>query len=484
MNKLTQPLIRLAGVAALLAVMCTAMRADVGLMLNEALRIGASKWTGAGHSAVYLSGVCAVSPVELRPCEPGENGVVLTNYREFGEDRSYEWNAIPLNIYLYGVEDESARTLYANPTVRWLLQERYREKYLGSMCVGNCATNPDALWRETVAATFIRDIYMFSAKTTPQQDLALIARFNRAGNVGHYNGFTYNCADFAGDVVNTYFPGAAKADRINDFWMTSPKAIAKSFAHYGMKHPELGFHVVRFTQVPGEYKSSRDNRKGTEELYRANRWRVPLAIVRPQELLLFTGSYLLTGRFNPELELQRRPVEEVIALQTSLRQARQSGDVAQQAQLKQKIRAARSNALGTSEEWAGYAHSLRQFEEEAIERGYVNNLDSLQKVAQQTVSNSWMTLDDRGGLWLAARDSQSPKVGLSASTLMEGTSDAKAGYLLALSRVDAELRRKPKNRETLQFFREDWELLERLRAQVVPIVAGARHTEAGGGSSQ
>jgi hypothetical protein len=251
-----------------------------------------------------------------------------------------------------------------------------------------------------------------------------------------------------------------------------------------MKHPELGFHVVRFTQVPGEYKSSRDNRKGTEELYRANRWRVPLAIVRPQELLLFTGSYLLTGRFNPELELQRRPVEEVIALQTSLRQARQSGDVAQQAQLKQKIRAARSNALGTSEEWAGYAHSLRQFEEEAIERGYVNNLDSLQKVAQQTVSNSWMTLDDRGGLWLAARDSQSPKVGLSASTLMEGTSDAKAGYLLALSRVDAELRRKPKNRETLQFFREDWELLERLRAQVVPIVAGARHTEAGGGSSQ
>jgi len=99
MKKLIQSLVRLAGIAALLTTLCCAMHADVGLMLNEALRVGASKWTGAGHSAVYLSGVCAASPVELRLCEPGENGVVLTNYRQFGEDRSYEWNAIPLNIF-------------------------------------------------------------------------------------------------------------------------------------------------------------------------------------------------------------------------------------------------------------------------------------------------------------------------------------------------------------------------------------------------
>ena len=121
-------------------------------MLDEALRVGSSKWTGAGHSAVYLSGVCMASPVKLRMCEPGENGVVLTNYRLFGEDRRYEWNAIPLNVYLYGVEDESARPLYASPTVRWMLQERYREKYMAELCTGSCATNPNALWRETVAS--------------------------------------------------------------------------------------------------------------------------------------------------------------------------------------------------------------------------------------------------------------------------------------------------------------------------------------------
>ena len=69
-------------------------------------------------------------------CGPGENGVVLTNYRTFGEDRSYEWNAVPLNVYLYGVEDESARPLYASPTMRWMLQERYREKYLAEPVYG------------------------------------------------------------------------------------------------------------------------------------------------------------------------------------------------------------------------------------------------------------------------------------------------------------------------------------------------------------
>jgi hypothetical protein len=465
--------------------LCPAMHASVGLMLDEALREGASKWTGAGHSAVYLSGVCMASPVSLRLCGPGENGVVLTNYRTFGEDHSYEWNAIPLNVYLYGVEDESARPLYASPAARWMLQERYREKFLGSRCTGSCATDPNALWRETVAASFIRDIYMFTAKTTTAQDSALIEKFNREGNVGHYRGMTYNCADFVADIVNAYFPGAAKADHVNDFGMTSPKAIAKSFTHYGTRHPELEFHVVRFSQIPGEYKPSRDNRKGTEELYRANRWRLPLAVLTPYELGVFTSSYILTGRFNPELELQRRPTDEVTGLEVALRKARAEGDRKQEKECKQRIRSARANALGTKEEWSGYDLNVRRYEAEAVEQGYASDLDSLRSLTRRTVYHSRITMDEKGGLWLNPQGGQSQlRVGLSANTLMEPASDGKTGYLVALARVDAELRKKPKDRETLGFFRKDWELMERLRGQVVPFVAGTRPAEMGGGTSQ
>jgi hypothetical protein len=418
-------------------------------------------------------------------CGPGENGAVLTNYRAFGEDRSYEWNAVPLNVYLYGVEDESARPLYASKTMRWMLQERYREKHLGGLCTGSCATDPNALWRETVAASFIRDIYVFTMKTTAEQDRALIAKFNRTGNVGHFNGLTYNCADFSRSVVNTYFPGAAKADHINDFGMTSPKAIAKSFSHYGRKHPEFEFHVVRFSQIPGEYTPSKDNRKGTEELYRANRWRLPLAILRPYELTILAGSYNLTGRFNPELELRRRPTEEVIELEASLRAARAKDDREKERELKQKILSVRANSLGTKEEWSGYDTSVRQYEAEAVEQGYAKDVDSLRHLAQAAVSQSWITMDVQGGMWLNPRDGRShPKVGLSANTLAQDSSNPGMGYLLVLARVDTELRKKPKNRETLGFFRKDWELMERLRGQAVPIVAGARRAETGGGAAQ
>ena len=55
-----------------------------------------------GHAAVYLNHVCAESPTELRMCEPGEYGVVISRYHKI---HKYDWIAIPLIPYLYAVED-------------------------------------------------------------------------------------------------------------------------------------------------------------------------------------------------------------------------------------------------------------------------------------------------------------------------------------------------------------------------------------------
>jgi hypothetical protein len=137
--------------------------------------------------------------------------------------------------------------------------------------------------------------------------------------------------------------------------------------------------------------------------------------------------------------------------------------------------------LGTREEWSGYETNIRQYEAEAIAQGYWDDLAGLRKLAPHMVSTSWIKMDERGGVWLSPRDGRSgAKVGLSANTVAESSSNARMGYLLALSRVDAELRKTPKNRETLRFFRKDWELMEQMRGRVVPVVAGTRPTEAGG----
>ena len=51
--------------------------------------------------------------MKLRLCRPGELGSIMSNYVNIGENQSYEWNIVPLNIYLYGVEDSRDRPLVA-----------------------------------------------------------------------------------------------------------------------------------------------------------------------------------------------------------------------------------------------------------------------------------------------------------------------------------------------------------------------------------
>jgi hypothetical protein len=76
-------------------------RANVALLLEEPFaKFGTFNPTG--HAAVYLSGVCAASPVLLRRCNPGETGVVISRYYRVG---GYDWLAIPLLPYLYAVDD-------------------------------------------------------------------------------------------------------------------------------------------------------------------------------------------------------------------------------------------------------------------------------------------------------------------------------------------------------------------------------------------
>ncbi len=215
----------------------------------------------------------------------------------FGEDRSYEWNAVPLNVYLYGVEDESARPLYASTDDALDAAGTLPREVSGKPVHGQLRDRSKRAVARDGGGQLSSAMFTCSRmKTTAEQDRALIAKFNGRGTWATSTGLTNNCADFARSVVNTYFPGAAKADHINDFGITSPKAIAKSFSHYGVKHPELEFHVVRFSQIPGEYTPSKDNRKGTEELFRANRWRLPLAILRPYELTILRRQLQPDGK--------------------------------------------------------------------------------------------------------------------------------------------------------------------------------------------
>src|SRR5579863_6391119 len=75
-------------------------RASLTLLLEEPFgKFGAMNPTG--HAAVYLSHVCATSPLSLRRCREGEEGVVISRYHRVS---GYDWIAIPLLPYLYAVD--------------------------------------------------------------------------------------------------------------------------------------------------------------------------------------------------------------------------------------------------------------------------------------------------------------------------------------------------------------------------------------------
>jgi hypothetical protein len=107
--------------------------ADIGLLLSDPTGDGSSRFTEAGHASIYLSRVCPASPVQLRLCEPGEQGSVLSNYSRLGETKDYEWNILPLSVFLYGFDDPSQRPLVASLPLKRQLEEQYRRSHLGEL---------------------------------------------------------------------------------------------------------------------------------------------------------------------------------------------------------------------------------------------------------------------------------------------------------------------------------------------------------------
>ena len=443
----------------------SAARADVGVILNESLDTSVARITGSGHSAVYLSRVCPASPVKLRLCRLGEMGSVISNYTTLGEDQPFEWNVVPLSVYLYGVEDPESRPIFGLPKIKRALEEEYRKKYLADYCASqSCRTSEKAEWREMVAATLSRSLYIFVVDTSVDQDLAFIKEFNSSPNVNHFNGVSRNCATFTRRIVDFYFPHAAHADYFNDFGMTSPKAIARSFTHFALHHSELNLRVFHFAQVPGTIKRSTDARSGTEQLFRSKKLLAPIVWFVPYEPPAAAGAYLLTGRFNPEREAERYPATLEAASGGNADAATWQADPTE---TDDSAAEQRAEIVGSRDEWKQYRIDFDAVLDEAICEGIVPGRDYFGRFAKQLDARGTPVFDRRGALWLEIMEGgQTHRVGVSANTVLSPGSDSKLAYTLLLAYADRMLTSPKHRRETMADFRDDWQLLEGARTRM------------------
>ena len=272
-----------------------ALWADATLFVQEPYGLfGAINPTG--HASIYLSRVCAETPVVLRRCDPGEFGIVISRYRKLS---GYDWIAIPLVPYLYAVEDFASIPEEANRETVASLRDEYRRKHLGEIVPdGPGGQTPKGSWVELVGAAYNRKIYGFHIETTEAQDEYLISVLNSRKNKSHFNLFFNNCADFSRGILNFYYAGAIRRNYIGDVGITTPQQIVRSLILYAKRHPGLLLSAFFLPQIPGSRHPSHRVDGISAALVMSKKYILPLAAFQPWVACGIFAAYLANGRFD------------------------------------------------------------------------------------------------------------------------------------------------------------------------------------------
>ena len=422
----------------MLILACSALsRASATLLLEEPYgKLGF--FTATGHAAVYLSGVCDETPLVLRRCNPGETGVVISRYDGVA---GYDWMAIPLIPYLYAVERPQDVPLLADAKMTAFLRDRYRRKYLQDLIPDTKdGGTPSGNWYELIGSSYDRTIYGFEIETTPEQDDALIQKLNSSPNRSHFHLSYRNCADFAKDIINFYYPKTLHRSVIADVGITTPKQTAKMLTRYSARHPQIAFSRIVIPQVPGSMPRSSTVHGVVDAFFTAKKYIVPSVVVSP----IFAGCvfavYVGTGasRFEPA----RNAMVFVVG---SNPQA----------------------PLGR-EDLRAYRHELKHLLAETYSRKPGHSVD---KTWERLQSKAKATVDTYGRPALEMQVGDDVvQIGVSADNVMNGNAPPQMVRQLLEARLASELRG-PKHSITEIEVARDWKLLQQSLGSGEPLSA-------------
>jgi hypothetical protein len=253
-----------------------------------------------GHAAVYLSHVCADSPVTLRRCREGEQGVVISRYNRVG---GYDWLAIPLVPYLYAVDDPKDVPSSVSPEDVAALRDAWRRQHLEDIAPdGPDGSMPKGDWTQLVGSAYDRTIYAYGMESTDAQDQRLIRTLNARTNKRYFNIVFHNCADFARKTIDLYYPRAVHRNLLADAGIMTPKQAARSLTSYSKHHRDLQFSTFVIPQVPGTVPRSSKLRGVLESLVKSKRYALPLvsvAAIHPAVGGSLAFAWMEGSRFNP-----------------------------------------------------------------------------------------------------------------------------------------------------------------------------------------
>jgi len=385
-------------------------------------------FTPTGHAAVYLSGVCAETPLVLRQCSPGETGVVISRYDGVG---GHDWIAIPLIPYLYAVERPEDVPLFADQKMVSFLRDRYRRQYLENIAPdAKNGETPGGNWYELVGSSYDRTSYGFEIETTPEQDEALIRKLNSSPNESHFHLVSRNCADFAKDVINFYYPKSLHRSIVVDLGMTTPKQMAKRITKYSGRHPELHFSRLVISQVPGSMPRSTTIHGVVDAFFTSKKYIVPSLVVSPIFAGCVAAVYVGTGAGHFE------PARDAMVL---------VGDGDREPPLARDDRRAFQLVLN---------HFLAEAYPETSGKDVDRAWERLQSRAKADV-------DEQGRPVLQMQVGGSPvQIGASAGNILNGGAPPELVRQLLGARLQSELRRRSSRGISESEVARDWKLLQ------------------------
>ena len=158
-----------------------------------------------------------------------------------------------------------------------------------------------------------------------------------------------------------------------------------------------------------------------------------MLIFANQALPFVAASYLFTGRFNPQRELEQHS----------------------------SIDATEADVVGTSEDWKEYRSAFDSLVKIAFREEVIRDRRDLKNFFQQLDAAGTPVADRNGALWIELPDREgNPTVGVSASNIFDSRSDSQFAYELVLARIERVLNSPKHSRETMVQFKRDWDLLQ------------------------
>jgi hypothetical protein len=180
-----------------------------------------------------------------------------------------------------------------------------------------------------------------------------------------------------------------------------------------------------------------------------------------QALPLVAGSYVLTGRFNPEKEFEKHSATN-LSPETATSVPRLQ-TVAVQNQ--------RTQIVGTSAEWENYHKAFDTEIQDSRDSPEVRDSSHFFKFLNE---KGTAAIDANGAIWMQlSENSESTFVGVSASNVLAPESNPQLSYELLLARTSTFLKSPKHRRETMLEFHQDWSNLQRASASATATALSA-----------